>query len=205
MTKPRTAHWLKDEPIQIRDYGEPQPFPKTHTAVIERPGQQSRLVPVATDYRTRTNPYTHQTEKYDRGYKRAWMKLVTQTVHRYLVDRDLEPFPKNHPIAMGCLFFLTKSPSCKLLYPSQPPDEDNLIYAVRNALKRTPEKKGRPGRYPHGVLFDDDDQIMWHIGPEGMVWATEKYPPGVLITVQDALHLGDEIEQWQPSVQMALI
>gem|GEM_PF-6022904 len=29
MTKPRMAvHWLMDEPIKIRVYGEPQPFPK---------------------------------------------------------------------------------------------------------------------------------------------------------------------------------
>ena len=192
-------------PVHIRVFGEPQPFPKKDVAIVQRLGQSPRLVPVAHDYRTRTNPHTHKIEKYDKGYKAAWMKNVTQTVHRYMTDRDLETYPKNHPVAMSCLFFLSKSPSCKLWLPSQAPDEDNLIYAVRNALKRTPDKKGKPGRYPDGVLFWDDDQIIWRVGPEGMVWATEKHPPGVLITVQDALQFRDEIEQWQPLAQTALM
>lgn len=192
------------ERLQIRVYGEPQPFPKTHTAAIERPGQMARLVPVATDYRTRTNPHTGKKEKYDRGYKRRWMKLVTETVDRYMFDHNFEPFPMNHPIAMSCLFFLTKAPRCKLLYPSQTPDEDNLIYAVRNALKRTPAKKGKPGRYPNGVLFYDDDQIIWRVGAEGKVWATEDNSPGVLITVQDALQLRSEIDIWQPNIQKVM-
>lgn len=194
-----------DVPIQIRVYGEPQPFPKTHTAEIERPGQKSLLVPVATDYRVRKNPFTGKPEKYDRGYKRRWMKLVTETVDRFMFDQNIQPFPKNHPVAMSCLFFLTKAPSCKLLYPSQIPDEDNLVYAVRNALKRTQSKKGRPGRYPKGVLYYEDDQIIWRVGPEGKLWATEKEPPGVLITVQDALQLRHEIDEWQPVAQTALI
>lgn len=189
------------ERIQIRVFGQAQPFPKTHTAKIKRPGMDPILRPVDTDYRTRTNPHTGKVEKYDRGYKRKWMTLVTKTVDEYMFEHDLTPFPKNHPIAMGCLFFLTKAPRCKLIYPSQVPDEDNFLYAVRNALKRTPEKKGKPGRYPQGVLFYDDDQIVWHVGPEGKVWATNNNPPGVLITVQDALQIRAEIAEWQPDTQ----
>jgi hypothetical protein len=80
-----------------------------------------------------------------------------------------------------------------------------LIYAIRNALKRTKVKKGKPGPYPDGVLFWDDDQVVWRAGSEGMVWATEQHPPGVLITVQSALELKDKIEKWQPLKQTVLI
>lgn len=194
------------DPIQIFVPGEPQPFPKTHTAIIERPGQKPRLVPVATDYRTRTNPYTHKVEKYDRGYKAAWMKTVTQVVNRYMVDRDLNPFPKNHPVAMGCLFFLTKSPSCKLEFPSQDPDEDNLLYAIRNALKRTQKKKGGHGKYPDGVLFYEDNQIVWILEPQGKIWATSAHPPGLIITVQNALspRVRCYLDGWQPNTQKVM-
>jgi len=204
MTKPGTALWGMDAPLQIRVHGEPQPFPKKEAVASGDYKRTGRIIFAAKDYRVRQNPVTGKPEKYDRGHKRRWMDLVAANVHRYLVDHDLEPFPKNHPVAMGCLFFLTKSPSSKLLYPSQSPDEDNLLYAVRNALKST-AKKEKPGKYPQGALYYDDNQIVWRIGPEGKLWATEKNHPGVLITVQDALQLRHEIEQWQQSAQTDLI
>lgn len=191
-------------PVHIRVYGEPQPFPKKDVAVVQRPGMKPRLVPVDHDYQIRTDPDTGKTKKYNRGYKRIWMKVVAVTVNRYLVDHDLEPFPRNHALAMGCLFFLTKSKSCKLTLPSQKPDEDNLLYAVRNALESTTNSKG-PGIYPTGALYHADSQIVWILKPQGKVWATEQHKPGVLITVQDAYQLRDEWEPWQPPKQTALM
>lgn len=184
-----------DVPLQIRVYGEPQPFPKKEVGLLRRRDGSVQLMPVDRDYRVRKNPVTGKPEKYDRGHKRLWMQFVGDVVAGSIRTRGLTPFPKNHPVAMGCLFFLSKSPSCKLLFPSQDPDYDNLEYAIFNALKRTPSKKGTPGEYPNGTLFYEDNQIIWRVGPEGKLWATENEPPGVLITVQDAMHLQDEINQ----------
>jgi len=166
--------------IRIRVVGEPQPFPKKEVMQFG-----NRLIPTDRDYRTRKNPHTGKVEKYDRGYKRRWMELCRTTALAVMEAHGKRPFPKNHPVAMGCLFFLTRSPTCKLLTPSQAPDQDNLEYAIRNALKRTPSKRGRDGLYPKGVCFYDDDQIVWRALPDGMLWAQSGNPPGVLITIYD--------------------
>lgn len=175
----------QDGLIQIRVFGDPQPFPKKDIGILKRPGMEPRLVPVDKDYRTQTDPLTRKVKKYDKGYKRAWMAHVAETVDKYMFDNNLKPFPKNHPVAMGLLFYLPKSKSCKLEFPSQAPDLDNLDYAVWNALKRTPKKKGRDGKYPNGILFYDDDQIITRLAPSGKNWASENDPPGVLISVLD--------------------
>ena len=169
-----------EELIRIRVLGEPQPFPKKDVAMVGK-----RLVPVDHDYRERTNPHTRKIEKYDRGYKRRWMELCRTTALAVMRAQGRQPFPKNHPVAMGCLFFLTRAKSCKLPFPSQAPDQDNLEYAIRNALKRTPRHKGRDGPYPKGICFYDDDQIVWRALPDGMLWARPGNPPGVLITIYD--------------------
>lgn len=185
-----------DVPLQIRIYGEPQPFPKKEVGLLRRKDGSVQLMPVDRDYRIRKNPVTGKPEKYDRGYKRHWMDQVAGSVANILRDNQLTPFPKNHPVAMSCLFFLSKAPKNKLLLPSQDPDFDNLEYAVWNALKRTPDKKGRPGKHPDGILFYEDNQIVWRLQPSGKLWSTQDIVPGVLITVQDAMHLRDEIEQY---------
>lgn len=167
---------------QIRVYGEPQPFPKKDVAMVGK-----RMIPVDKDYRTRKNPITGKTEKYDRGYKRRWMEKVTRTVWSWMDKRGMEPYRPNHPIALGCLFFLTQPPSNRLQVPSQDPDLDNFEYAIWNALKRTPKKKGRDGAYPNGVLFYDDNQIISRVLPCAKLWATSECPPGVLITVVDVV------------------
>ena len=196
MTQPRTVQiWLRDEPLQIRVYGEPQPFPKKEAVASGDYKRTGRIIFAAKDYRVRKNPVTGKPEKYDRGYKRRWMDQVARSVAGVLWDHNLTPFPKNHPVAMGCLFFLSKVPSCKLLLPSQDPDYDNLEYAVWNALKRTPAKKGKPGKHPNGILFYEDNQVVWRLQPSGKLWATQDIFPGVLITVQDAMYLQDEIER----------
>jgi len=152
--------------IHIRVYGEPQPFPKKDVAIVK-----GRLIPVDHDYRTRKNPLTGKTEKHHRGYKRQWMALVSQTVASYMLQHDIPIFPQHHPLALGCLFFLPKPKRCKLRLPSQRPDQDNLAYAIRNAIK--------------GVLCHDDDQFVWTAQPDGELWAAEEEPPGVLLTIID--------------------
>ncbi len=89
-------------------------------------------------------------------------------------------FPQNHPVAMGCVFYVTKSPSCKLLLPSQKPDWDNYEYAIRNALI--------------GVCYHDDNQPTWRLLPDGVLWATADDPPGVMVQIADAHTLMDDIE-----------
>lgn len=139
------------------------------------------------DYRTRTDPATGKIIKYDRGHKRAWYRLVRNTAADWMVRMGLEPFPKNHPIAIGCAFFVTKSKTCKLDMPSQTPDMDNLEYTIWNALKRTVKRKGNDCLYPNGVCFFDDDQIIYRVQPSGVYWADEEHPPGVVVTILDAL------------------
>ena len=148
--------------------GEPQPFPKKETKKFGK-----RMIPTDRDYRIRTNPITRQKEKYDHGHKRRWMKLVADMGCEHYRKFDIETFPKNHPIALGCLFFVTKSKSCRLPFPSQNPDYDNLAYAVWNALK--------------GVCFHDDNQIVWVAEPSGVLWAVPGFPAGVMITMYDFL------------------
>jgi len=190
---PLSAFWLTPNPITIWVDGDPQPFPKKDVGIINRTGQKPRLMPIDKDYRTRTNPITKKIEKYDKGYKRRWMNHVASTVIAEMRKHNLLQFPKNHPVAMGCLFFIRKSQSNRLWVPSQKPDEDNFLYAVRNALKKT--DKGSD------VLYYDDDQVVWQVGPVGKVWASDEFPPGVLITVQDAMYLLDDMAIYQPSLR----
>lgn len=183
-------HWDMDRPFQIRVYGEPQPFPKKEVAVVKLASGNVKLVPVDRDYRTRTDPHTHKLVKYEKGYKRRWMKRVRNEVATAMLEAGLEPFPKNHPVAMGCLFYLTKAKSNKLALPSQTPDLDNLSYAIWNALERQPVDEHANDRFAlTGVLYYNDSQVVWQLPPAGKLWATEHELPGVLITVQDAFHL----------------
>ena len=154
-------HGATDGLIQFRIFGEPQPFPKKGV-------NPHTKVPYSLDYRTRKNPFTKKIEIYDRGYKAKWGRLVRNTVDSDMFHRGLQTYPKNHPILMGMLFYLTKSPSCKLEFPSQAPDEDNFAYHIRNVLKRTPAKKNKktriskPGKIPNGILYYDDHQTIFH-------------------------------------------
>ena len=175
--KPRIA---RDGVLKIRVYGEPQPVPKKHVAKVG-----NRLIPVDTDFQTRKNPVTGKIEKYNHGYKKRWQDHVRKTVLAFMAREALDPYPKNHPIALGTLFFITRAATNKLPFPSQAPDFDNYAYAIWNCLKRTPAKRGRPGRYSDGILFYDDDQIVWHLEPSGKLWATDDEPAGVLISVCD--------------------
>lgn len=175
---------------EFRIEGEPRPWPKDNARIVfPRGGGKPFLQSYLRDYRTRKNPTTGDIEAYDHGYMMKWYELVRSTVLTEMKLRDFEPFPKKHPLGLGCLFFITRSKSCKLFLPSQVPDEDNLDYGIRNILKRTPAKTKHGARiegpYPDGVLFYDDDQIVWREWPAGMLWATPEQPPGVIITVQD--------------------
>lgn len=180
---------------QIWVPGEPQPFPKKELAPmivrypLNDPSQWKAVArPIDRDYRTRKNRLTGKTEKFDKGHKRAWMDHVADVAHAWMEQRGWQAYPAGFPVAMGCLFFLTRAESNNTLLPAQVPDEDNLLYAVRNALKSTrPRGKGsnNPGPYPDGILFRDDDQIVAQVGPVGKRWADDAFPPGVLISFAD--------------------
>jgi len=204
MIKPRIA---KDGILKIRVYGEPQPVPKTHTAIVKR-GGKTLLMPVSTDYRTRTNPITGQVEKYAHGYKKKWQVHVQKTVLAYMARSALDPFPKNHPILLGLLFFLTRPPSNKRPFPSQAPDYDNYAYAIWNCLKRTPAKTKNnvrvEGRFSDGVLFYDDDQIIGSLVPSFKLWATEADPPGVLISVCDLNQMRHAVRDYMQESELPL-
>lgn len=184
----------RGRPIQIRIFGVPEPMSKKQVGRRRlKDGSFQVTVPFDQDYRIRKNPITGKVERWDQGYKKRWVRFVQATVLEFMRAQGLKPFPKNHPIAMGVLLFMPKAKSNKLLMPSIAPDFDNMKYPIWNGLKRTPKKKGRPGLYPEGILFYEDDQIVWTLQPDGMVWATESCPPGVLITVQSALPMKEEI------------
>jgi len=202
MTLIRDENNVRDDVFKIRVFGKPQAFPKKILGRNKRTGKSMFL---DRDYRTRKNPITGKTEKYDHGYKAQWVETVQFTVLLFMEERDIPPFRKNHPIAMGCLFYLPKAKSCKLPYPSQDPDEDNLDYAIKNALKRTPKKRGMTGRYPYGVLYYDDNQIIWRLHPSGKLWASDANPPGVLITVVDALKIKPEIDPYTENLNLLVV
>ena len=186
------------KPIIFRVYGEPQPFPKKVVGLRRNKlGAAIGTCNISRDYRTRTDPDTGRVVKYDKDHKRRWMESVRAAALASMSLNRRQPFPKNHPIAMGCLFFLTRAKSCKLILPSQDPDLDNLEYAVWNALKRTSAKKKRRstlgGDFPDGICFYDDNQIVWRLKPSGVLWADADNPPGVVIIIVDANSVMDEI------------
>lgn len=175
--------------LTIRVYGEPRPFPKKKIGF--RHDEERGLVPtmINDDARMRRDPVTGKIHKCDRGYKKRWLKQVARSVSACMAMKHLDPFPKNHPIAIGCLFFVTKSKSCQLTYPSQAPDLDNFEYGIWNILKRTAR-----GPHPEGILFYEDDQIVWRLAPSGLLWADYNRPPGVIITVQSVHEISESIQ-----------
>lgn len=186
------------EPIRIRVYGVPCPFPKKIMGVVNgKPRMVDR------DYRTRKNPITGETEKYDRGYMRRWMDHIVRTTLIYMKKNNVPRYPAKTALALGCIFYIKKAPSNKQWIPVQKPDMDNFVYAVWNALGNT-RTRTRPGKYPDGVLYYDDSQIKWRL-PEGEVWATKKEPPGVLISVCDALEIREEIESLSNTGELRLV
>jgi hypothetical protein len=181
-------------PICFRVDGEPLPMPKKE---IGR-GKDGTPMLIGRDVKRRRDPVTGKQVVVSRGDKRRWVELVRATALQWMTAHGRKPFPKNHPVAMGCLFFLTKAKSNHLEYPSQDPDLDNLEYAVWNALKRTPAKRRdgggmTPGRFPDGICFYDDCQIVWRLNPAGVLWADADNPPGVIISIADANTMTQEI------------
>lgn len=183
---------------QIRIFGEPRPAAKDEIIRIKVAGGNFISTLMKRDYQTRTDPITKKKVKYNKGHKQWWVNAVRLGVFQYMYDHKLAPYPKNYPIAMGTLFFVTKPASNKMLLPARPPDEDNFDYAVKNALKRTIAKRNQPSPYPGGLLYYEDDQICWRIGPSGKIWATEKLPPGVLITVASIQDIHHELGEYDP-------
>lgn len=191
---------------RIRVYGTPEPFPKKELVVFNGVPRM-----IDRDYRTRKDPLGRidpktgkvKIEKYDRGYKRRWMDHIVQTTLAFMAKSAMDQFTEDYSLALGCIFYIKKAKSCKLWIPRQKPDLDNFVYAIWNALGNTRTKK-KLGKYPEGVLYYDDSQIVWRLA-EGEVWATEQERPGVLISVCDALDIRDEIETLSNTGELRLI
>lgn len=187
--------------MMIRVFGDPRPWPKKLAGSFERGGKTIHHT-YTDDFRTKRVTQLDgsiKTVQYDRGYKMRWFHHVRDNVLTWMEQNDRQPFAANHPIALGCLFFRRKARTSKFVYPTTPPDFDNLDYGITNILKRTPDiKAGKiPGPYPDGVAFYDDDQIIWTANPDGVLWATQSNPPGVLITIIDLLDHLDMIDWGQ--------
>lgn len=188
------------DPIIFRVDGEPLPFPKKEIGVHKkRQGAEivTRAVMIDRDVKRHKDPVTGELVVVSRGDKARWVNLVRDTAAQYMRDYGLKPFPQNHPIAMGCLFFVTKAKSCELEFPSIAPDLDNLEYSIWNALKHTPKVRRHgqqfPGRYLSGICFYDDCQIVWRLHPSGVLWADKDNPPGVIVMIKDAEPLAEEL------------
>ena len=187
---PQNGRWV------IRVFGEPQPDPKKELFFVN-----GRTIPGDRDYKTRTNPLNGKKEKYDRGYMKRWEKHVQQTVLAYMAKYSLEPFGKDHPIMFSVWIFKTQPKSNKLPYPSQKPDYSNFAYYIENALKRSPKKRDKitkkliDGKFPEGIAYRDDDQVLGPGEPCYELWATASHPPGAIIIVQDVLKMMEKIDQ----------
>lgn len=182
-------------PICFRVDGEPLPFPKKD---IGRAKDGTPML-IAHDVRRHKDPTTGKLTVVARGEKARWVGDIRATALQWMTAHGRQPFPKNHPVAMGCLFFLTRAKSNHLEFPSIDPDLDNLEYTVWNALKHTPgiRKNGKtfPGRFPDGICFYDDCQVVWRLQPSGVLWASASHPPGVIVTIRDAEPMAAEIDQ----------
>jgi len=197
------SHPPQDGVYRIWVPGIPAPYPKKDVGIIGYGGKcracgkpkTQRLLPVDKDYRTRKDPITGKTQKWDKGYKRRWMALVKSTVSSYMSRHCLDPFPAKHPVAMGTLFFMPQAKGNKLPYPSQKPDLDNLRYSIWNALGKDSKSKKRADgiMIDNGTLYYDDSQIVWTLSPDGMLWASDRFPSGVLITACSADRVSDRI------------
>lgn len=185
--------------MMIRIFGDPRPQPKLITG-HKQIGGRTVSFPLKQDFRKRTvvDPITgdKKMQRYDIGYCQRWFDHVRQNVLIWMEQNGRQPFEHHHPIALGCLFFIRKPKTSKLVYPTGTPDFDNLDYGITNILKRTPDiKRGKiPGPHPEGVAFYDDDQVIWTANPDGVLWATQSNPPGVLITIIDLLQHLDMLD-----------
>lgn len=185
--------------MMIRVYGEPRPWPKKLSRPPFKRGGKDIYRTFTDDFRTKQVKQPDGSTKrktWDHGYKMRWFGHVRDCVRVWMEQNDRQPFQQHHPIALGCLFFVTKAKSSKLVYPTSTPDKDNLRYGIPNMLKRTPDiKAGKiPGAYPEGVAFYDDSQDIWTANPDGILWATQSSPLGVLITIIDLLDHPDMLE-----------
>ena len=219
--KPLEPFWRIDSPVMFRVLGEPRPAPKMDIVPIQRwvnRGGNRKKVSMSTnmphDYRERTvyHPISGKPmkngngktikEKYDEGYHARWFRIVQDAVSSQMARLGLDPFPPNHPIALGVMVWRTKPDGNHNLLPSVTPDDDNFRYYIHNALKKT--NKDSDFHRPDGILYHDDNCTVFRPFPEGKFWATEQEPPGCLITVQDAMYLLNEMDEFQPGVAAAV-
>ena len=179
-----TQACVVDGLIIFRIYGVPQPYPKKDLVPTAR-----GVRPMDRDYRTRKNPNGGKPVKFDFGYKRRWYDHVRREVAGAMVALGLRTFPKDHPITWDSITFRPHDMRQDLEDPTCTPDEDNYDYGLRNCLKVADDHDRQSrvwaARYPAGILFYDDSQIVWGDNGHGKVWVTDLWAPGCLILVQD--------------------
>lgn len=80
-------------------------------------------------------------QTYDPGKSRDYKKELSDAVKKL----NVVPFAKDLPLVLSIRFLLTKPKSVKRVFPVVKPDLDNLVKAVKDALK--------------GIAWHDDSQV----------------------------------------------
>ena len=102
--------------MMIRVYGEPRPWPKKLARSFKR-GNKTINKTFNDDFRTKQVKQPDGSIKkktFDRGYKMQWFNHVRDNVLIWMEQNGRQPFERHHPIALGCLFFVTKAKSSQL-------------------------------------------------------------------------------------------
>lgn len=191
----------------FRIFGEPQPMPKENaSARVDRFGN-AHISLHNRDYRTKKVGEKADgsaiLKRFDTGYMARWQDEVRRQVFQQMAGSA--PFPKGMPLAIGILIIRTKPKSNDTIFPVGPPDIDNFDEAIFNALKApAPQSKKLAAvraKWPNGVLFYDDAQIVERLLPSGKIWAVGPVHPGAIIQIRKA----DGYIGLSPEMQAALI
>lgn len=100
---------------------------------------------------------------YDPGKSKDYKKEIAKAAK----EEGMKPFDKDLPLTLSVCFFITKPKSTKRRYPTVKPDLDNLVKAVKDALK--------------GIAWHDDSQVV--DSSESKRYAHSA--PGVMIRVSE--------------------
>lgn len=98
------------------------------------------IEPVAQG-RPKFRRYANFVGTYDPGKSKSYKKEIIEFVQ----GKGLTPFAKDLPLILTVRFLLSKPKSVKRVHPVVKPDLDNLLKAVKDALK--------------GLAWHDDSQV----------------------------------------------
>lgn len=104
-----------------------------------------------------------KTKKY-----KAWCDSLAWQVMSAKNRHKLPYFEKGTPLGIAFTFRFTRPKSVKRKYPTVPPDLNNIIKPIEDAMK--------------GVLMHDDCQIV-HYGETWVIYCEPGEPPGVSVTL----------------------